>query len=65
MQEKCMYPIELVKKESVETLGKCFIPKGIMKKEKIQSGSIIKIESTINENVCCFVLLTNCRVLSL
>lgn len=45
------YPIELVKRESVETFGKCFIPRKIMKQENIHSGNIIVIKATIDEIV--------------
>ena len=45
------YPIELVKRESVETFGKCFIPRKIMKQENIHSGNIIVIKSIIDEIV--------------
>ena len=43
------YPIELMKRESVETFGKCFIPKKIMKQENIHSGNIIVIKAMIDE----------------
>ena len=45
------YPIELVKRESVETFGKCFIPRKIMKQENIHSGNIIVIKAMIDEIV--------------
>ena len=45
------YPIELMKRESVETFGKCFIPKKIMKQETIHSGNIIVIKAMIDEIV--------------
>ena len=45
------YPIELMKRESVETFGKCFIPKKIMKQENIYSGNIIVIKAMIDEIV--------------
>ena len=44
-----------MKKESVETFGKCFIPKKIMKQENIQSGNTILIKATVNEISYSFV----------
>lgn len=48
MQSALSYPIELGKKETVESFGKCFIPKAIMKQEKILSGNHIQIQAVID-----------------
>ncbi len=59
------YPIELVKRESVETFGKCFIPRKIMKQENIHSGNIIVIKATIDEIVFFSLFALICSVIHL
>ena len=59
MQGQCKYPIELVKKETVSTFGKCMIPKSIMKELKIQNGKIVTIQSRINDLVHFLLLFVN------
>ena len=51
MQSILSYPIELVKKETVETFGKCFIPKSILRQEKIMNGNHIRIQAVIDNLV--------------
>lgn len=51
MAEKKKYTVELKLDERVEEFGRCYIPKLIMKQEKLSSGMTVLLQATVNGEV--------------
>ena len=56
MAEKKKYTVELKLDERVEEFGRCYIPKLIMKQEKLSSGMTVILQAIVNGevNLCRF-----------
>lgn len=46
-----LYTIELKKDERIEEYGRCYIPKAIMRQERIGSGAAVVFQATMDDEV--------------
>ena len=51
MEEQRRYTVELKPDERVEEFGRCYVPKLIMKQEKLFSGMTVVLQSVVNNEV--------------
>lgn len=52
MDQQKRYTVELVKDDRIEEFGRCYIPRMIMKQERLASGMIILLSTSIHGEVC-------------
>ncbi|KAK8823809.1 hypothetical protein WA538_001101 [Blastocystis sp. DL] len=50
-----LYTVELKKDERIEEFGRCYIPKAIMRQERIGSGATVVFQTTMDDGTCSFV----------
>ena len=46
-----LYTVELKKEERIEEFGRCYIPKAIMRQERIGSGATVVFQATLDAEV--------------
>lgn len=46
-----LYTVELKKDERIEEFGRCYIPKAIMRQERIGSGATVVFQTTMDDGV--------------
>ena len=57
MNEQRRYTVELKPDERVEEFGRCYVPKLIMKQEKLFSGMTVVLQSVVNNEVVLVTLV--------